>query len=108
MRSRLVQLLTVTVIGTFAAGLAAQQPQAAPPQGGGQGQGGGRGGGRGRGGPGMALTSTSWADGGEIPAKYAGQMGVSPQLSWTNVPMGTVEFVLLMHDPEPVVPAGSA
>jgi len=53
----------------------------------------------------MALTSTAWPDGGEIPAKHAGGMAVSPQLSWTNVPMGTVEFVLIMNDPEPVVPA---
>jgi Raf kinase inhibitor-like YbhB/YbcL family protein len=107
MSARFVKLLTVVVMGMFVASLSAQQPQGGAPQGAGQGQGGGRGGGRGRGGPGMALTSTSWADGAEIPAKYAGQMGVSPQLSWTNVPMGTVEFVLLMHDPEPVVPAGS-
>jgi Raf kinase inhibitor-like YbhB/YbcL family protein len=34
-------------------------------------------------------------------------MGVSPALSWTNVPEGTVEFALVMNDPEPVRPAGS-
>ena len=56
-------------------------------------------------GPGLTLTSTAWSDGGEIPAKHAGGMGVSPALSWTNVPMGTVEFVLIMNDPEPVRPA---
>jgi Raf kinase inhibitor-like YbhB/YbcL family protein len=37
----------------------------------------------------------------------AGQ-SISPALSWTNVPMGTVEFVLIMNDPEPVSPRGSA
>jgi Raf kinase inhibitor-like YbhB/YbcL family protein len=55
--------------------------------------------------PGLTLTSTAWPDGGEIPAKHAGAMGVSPALSWTNVPMGTAEFVLIMNDPEPVRPA---
>ena len=35
--------------------------------------------------------------------KYAqAGMSVSPALSWTNVPMGTVEFALIMNDPEPV------
>jgi hypothetical protein len=82
---------------------AAQQPA------GGAAQGRGRGGGRGPQGPGLTLTSTAWPDGGEIPAKHAGgQMGVSPALTWSNVPMGTVEFVLLMNDPEPVRPALSA
>jgi len=57
----------------------------------------------------LTLTSTSWPDGGEIPVKYAGAgQSVSPALSWTNVPMGTVEFVLIMNDPEPVTPRGSA
>jgi Raf kinase inhibitor-like YbhB/YbcL family protein len=86
---------------------AAGAPQAAPGPGQGQGRGGGRGGGRGL--PAMLLTSTAWPDGGVVPAKYVGgQQGVSPALSWGNVPPGTVEFVLIMTDPEPSVPLGSA
>src|SRR4029453_5312274 len=88
--------------------IAAQTPGAggAPGAGGQGGQ--GRGGG-GRGGPGLTLTSTAWPDGGEIPQRHAGgAMGISPALTWTNVPMGTVEFVLIMNDPEPVTPRGSA
>jgi Raf kinase inhibitor-like YbhB/YbcL family protein len=102
MRARAFQRLTVPLIATFfiGVGVAAQQPQ------GGAAPGGGRGGAPA--GPGLTLTSTAWPDGGEIPAKHAGAMGVSPALSWTNVPMGTAEFVLIMNDPEPVRPALSA
>jgi Raf kinase inhibitor-like YbhB/YbcL family protein len=57
--------------------------------------------------PGLTLTSTAWEDGGVIPERHAGAQGVSPELSWSNVPQGTVEFVLVMNDPEPVRPAGS-
>ena len=51
--------------------------------------------------PAMVLTSTSFADGTEIPAKYT-QAGnqTSPALAWTNVPPGTVTFLLHMHDLE--------
>ncbi len=60
--------------------------------------------GKGPAGPGLTLTSTSFSDGSEIPAKYtsADPMPMSPKFDWTNVPMGTVTFALLMHDPDVV------
>jgi Raf kinase inhibitor-like YbhB/YbcL family protein len=47
----------------------------------------------------MTLTTTAFPDGAQIPAKYtqAGEQ-VSPALTWTNTPPGTVTFVLHMHD----------
>ena len=69
---------------------------------GGQAPGGAGGGQRGGGGaPPMTLTTTAFTDGGVIPAKYtqAGEQ-VSPALTWTNTPPGTVTFVLHMHDLE--------
>jgi hypothetical protein len=73
-----------------------------------QGGGGGRGG-RGGGGGGivtLAVSSTSFPDGSEIPAKYTG-MGISPQLSWTGAPMTTMSYVVIMHDVDAAIPAGS-
>jgi Raf kinase inhibitor-like YbhB/YbcL family protein len=65
-------------------------------------QGKGKGRGRGPARPGLTLTSTAFPDGSEIPVKYtsAAPMPISPELNWTNVPMGTVTFALLMHDPD--------
>jgi len=47
----------------------------------------------------MVLTTTAWADGTQIPAKYT-QAGdqVSPALAWTNTPATTVSLVLHMYD----------
>src|ERR1700756_89281 len=51
--------------------------------------------------PAMTMSSTAFADGAEIPAKYT-QAGnqTSPALTWSNVPAGTVTFLLHMHDLE--------
>jgi Raf kinase inhibitor-like YbhB/YbcL family protein len=51
--------------------------------------------------PAMTMSTTAFADGTEIPAKYT-QAGnqTSPALTWTNVPPGTVTLLLHMHDLE--------
>jgi Raf kinase inhibitor-like YbhB/YbcL family protein len=60
--------------------------------------------------PPLLMTTTAFEDGGVIPDKYtmaAGNAAVSPELKWSQVPAGTQSFVLLMHDPEPVLNKGS-
>ena len=89
-----------TLFAAGAASLVAQAPPAPPP------------GGRGRGpqSPPLLMTTTAFEDGGVIPDKYtqaAGPMAMSPALSWSQVPMGTQSFALIMHDPEPVLNRGS-
>src|SRR5262245_4247658 len=79
-------LVIVTMIGGSMGVLLAQAPggqPAAPPR------------------PAMTLTTTAFPDGDPIPVKYtqAGEQ-VSPALAWSNVPPGTVSFVLQMHDPD--------
>ena len=93
-------LAIATMISTASLALVAQGPPAA----------GGQGRGRGPATPPLIMTTTAWEDGGVIPDKYtqaAGATAPSPELKWSQVPPGTVSFVLLMHDPEPVLQKGS-
>ena len=58
--------------------------------------------GRGRGGGAIAvmtLSTTAWADGGQIPLKHS-QAGdeLSPPLTWNDPPATTASFVLIVHD----------
>ena len=87
-------LACALMLGTAA--VVAQDAARGAAPGGGQ----GRGGGRGPQAPPLVMTTTAFEDGGIIPAKFVGAMGVSPELKWTQVPMGTVSFALLMHDPD--------
>ena len=105
MRRNVHRLFTVllVVLATAAVGGLATAQEPARGQGGG---GGGRGGGRGPQTPPLLMTTTAFEDGGIIPPKYVGAMGVSPELKWSQVPMGTQGFVLLMHDPEPALNKG--
>ena len=58
--------------------------------------------------PPMVLTTTAWADGGQIPVRYT-QAGdqLSPELRWTNVPVGTRSFVFNMLDPDVALQHGT-
>jgi len=97
---RLMECVAAVMLSmTGAAMVAAQTPPAQPPAGG-----------RGPANPPLIMTTTAWEDGGVIPNKYtmaAGAAAVSPELKWSQVPPGTQSFVLLMHDPEPVLAKGS-
>src|SRR6478672_3597691 len=107
MRTRVTGKLLIPIVAMLLAGGVASAQDRGAGAGAGAAQGAGRGG---RGGGGLAMltvTSTSFADGAEIPAKYAGGQGISPQLSWSGAPMGTASFVLVMHDVDVAFPAGN-
>jgi len=56
--------------------------------------------------PMLSIKVADFADGAHIPAKFtcaAGQNSPSPAISWSNAPAGTQSFVLIMHDPDPVI-----
>ncbi len=59
--------------------------------------------------PMINIKVAAFADGAKVPAKFtcaAGQTSPSPAVSWSNAPAGTQSFVLILHDPDPVI-AGS-
>ena len=85
MRRKMLVAGAIAIALTFSAAVITAQDAARG--GGGQGRG-GAGGGRGPAAPPLVMTTTAFEDGGIIPAKFVGAMGVSPELKWTQVPMG--------------------
>jgi len=60
--------------------------------------------------PMIHIAIADFPDGGRIPEKFtcaAGQNSPSPAISWTGAPANTQSYVLIMHDPDPVI-GGSA
>jgi Raf kinase inhibitor-like YbhB/YbcL family protein len=84
-------MLLVTMMCALASTAAAQAQQGGQPQQ-----------------PPMALMTTAWPDGGNIPLEYTQAsptrtpetFGTSPELTWTNTPAGTVSFMLIFRDPD--------
>ncbi|GAB2566151.1 YbhB/YbcL family Raf kinase inhibitor-like protein [Nocardia heshunensis] len=57
----------------------------------------------------FTLTSPAFDHGAPIPAKHRGRVfgaNISPALAWTRPPVGTVDLVLIVEDPD--VPFGTA
>jgi Raf kinase inhibitor-like YbhB/YbcL family protein len=49
----------------------------------------------------LRITSTAFADGARIPAKYTCEgEDLSPPLEWSGVPQGTKSLVLIVDDPD--------
>jgi Raf kinase inhibitor-like YbhB/YbcL family protein len=54
----------------------------------------------------LTITSTAFADRGEIPALYTCEgEDCSPPLSWSGIPAGTKSLVLIIDDPDAPDPA---
>jgi len=54
----------------------------------------------------LTLSSTAFADGGAIPARYTCEgSDVSPPLAWSGVPSGAKSLVLVVDDPDAPDPA---
>jgi hypothetical protein len=56
------------------------------------------------------ITVADFADGGRVPNKYtcaASPTSPSPAISWTGAPANTQSYVVILHDPDPVL-GGSA
>jgi len=60
--------------------------------------GGGGGGGGGFRLPPLLMQSTAFEDGGIVPQKYAGAMGVQPGFTFSNAPENTVSYAIIFHD----------
>ena len=57
--------------------------------------------------PGFTLRSTDFVDGAPLPqSAYATAGNRSPQLEWSDLPVGTQSIVLTAYDPDAPIPGG--
>jgi len=56
--------------------------------------------------PMINIKIADFADGGRIPSKFtcaAGAASPSPAITWSGAPSATQSFVVILHDPDPVI-----
>jgi Raf kinase inhibitor-like YbhB/YbcL family protein len=56
--------------------------------------------------PMINIKIADFADGGRIPSKFtcaAGATSPSPAITWSGAPAATESFVVILHDPDPVI-----
>ncbi|MDN5684104.1 YbhB/YbcL family Raf kinase inhibitor-like protein [Corynebacterium glyciniphilum] len=56
--------------------------------------------------PGLTVTSADFNDGDRLPAAQLGGSDVSPQLSWSGAPEGTVSYAVSCYDPDAPTTSG--
>jgi hypothetical protein len=54
--------------------------------------------------PGITVRSASFPERSAIPARYAGERGIAPEVQWSQVPHETQEVVVLCEDPDAPFP----
>ena len=57
--------------------------------------------------PMIKMTVADFADGGNVPSKYS-CAGPSPAITWSGAPESTQSYVLILHDPDPVIGGSSS
>jgi Raf kinase inhibitor-like YbhB/YbcL family protein len=53
------------------------------------------------------MESTAFEDGGIVPQKYAGRMGVQPGFTFSNAPENTVSYAIIFHDLDVALQGGT-
>ena len=55
----------------------------------------------------LLMESTAFEDGGIVPQKYAGRMGVQPGFTFSNAPDNTVSYAIIFHDLDVALQGGT-
>ena len=55
----------------------------------------------------LLMESTAFEDGGIVPQKYAGRMGVQPGFTFSNAPENAVSYAIIFHDLDVALQGGT-